>query len=96
MSKSDREACKAQLLGQISQQRKDLSKASHDWLVVTAPYDHSWLTLYRLRRWITLGSSVIAIWSTRHPRKSIHWLRKSFKIWGIWRLVRHSLFNRAR
>ncbi|MDU4169976.1 MAG: YqjK family protein, partial [Citrobacter freundii] len=41
-SKVERQQRKAQLLGQIQQQRLDLSATRRDWLEATEVYDRGW------------------------------------------------------
>ncbi|MFS2221219.1 YqjK-like family protein [Pantoea sp. B65] len=91
MSHRDRQRRKAQLLGIVQQQRLDLSAARRDWLAATARYDHGWLTLVSLRRYLLLGSSAMAIWSARNPSFLMRWLRRGFGLWSTWRLIRNNL-----
>ena len=37
------------------------------------------------------GSSVMAIWSVRHPNMLIRWARRGFGAWSAWRLVKATL-----
>lgn len=66
-SKVERERRKAQLLSQIQQQRLDLSASRREWLETTGAYDRRWNMLLSLRSWALVGSSVMAIWTIRHP-----------------------------
>ena len=66
-SKVERERRKAQLLSQIQQQRLDLSASRREWLEATGAYDRRWNMLLSLRSWALVGSSVMAIWTIRHP-----------------------------
>ncbi len=66
-SKGEREKRKALLLSQIQQQRLDLSASRRDWLETTGAYDRGWNTVLSLRSWALVGSSVMAIWTIRHP-----------------------------
>ncbi len=91
MSRRKREVRKARLLSQIRQQRLDLSAARRDWFAVTGRYDHGFMTLLNLRRWITVGSGLMAIWSVRHPRGLFRWARRGVGLWSTWRLVRNRL-----
>ncbi|MCU5771813.1 YqjK-like family protein [Erwiniaceae bacterium BAC15a-03b] len=95
MSQRERQQRKAELLGRVQQQRLDLSAARRDWLAHTARYDHGWLTLISLRRYLLLGSSALAIWTTRNTRRKsgflLRWARRGFGIWSTWRLIRKNL-----
>jgi hypothetical protein len=96
-SRRDREARKARLLNEIQQQRLDLSAARRDWLMTTAQYDRSWLTFVSMRRYLAIGSSILAIWTVRKPRKShflLRWTKRGFGLWSSWRLVRKNLPQR--
>ena len=78
-SKVERERRKAQLLSQIQQQRLDLSA------------DRRWNMLLSLRSWALVGSSVMAIWTIRHPNMLVRWARRGFGVWSAWRLVKTTL-----
>jgi len=90
-SKSERHSHKAYLLSQIQQQRLDLSAARRDWLAVTRSYDRSWNTILSLRSWALVGSSVMAIWTVRHPNMLVRWARRGFGVWSAWRLVKATI-----
>lgn len=90
-SKVERERRKAQLLSQIS---------NNGWifppLVVNgwrqqALYDRRWNMLLSLRSWALVGSSVMAIWTIRHPNMLVRWARRGFGVWSAWRLVKTTL-----
>jgi hypothetical protein len=89
--KSDRQQRKAFLLSQIQQQRLDLSASRRDWLAVTRSYDRGWNTFLSLRSWALVGSSVMAIWTVRHPNLLVRWARRGFGAWTAWRLVKSTL-----
>ena len=72
-SKVERERRKAQLLSQIQQQRLDLSASRREWLEATGAYDRRWNMLLSLRSWALVGSSVMAIWTIRHPNMLVRW-----------------------
>lgn len=72
-SKVERERRKAQLLSQIQQQRLDLSASRREWLETTGAYDRRWNMLLSLRSWALVGSSVMAIWTIRHPNMLVRW-----------------------
>ena len=90
-SRSERQREKAFLLSQIQQQRIDLSAGSRDWLEATHAYDRGWNTFLSLRSWALVGSSVMAIWTVRHPNMLIRWARRGFGAWSAWRLVKATL-----
>jgi hypothetical protein len=90
-SKTERLKRKAYLLSEIQQQRLDLSACRRDWLEVTHAYDRGWSTLLSLRSWALVGSSVMAIWSVRHPSMLVRWARRGFGVWSAWRLVKTTL-----
>ncbi|KAB8311866.1 hypothetical protein EH228_09110 [Erwinia endophytica] len=85
---------KAGLLRQIQQQRLDLSAEKKLWLESTARYDHGWQKLVGLRRYMAVGSGLMAIWSIRHPRFITRWARRGFSAWSTWRMVRNYLPHR--
>lgn len=87
-SKVERERRKAQLLSQIQQQRLDLSASRREWLEATGAYDRRWNMLLSLRSWALVGSSVMAIWTIRHPNMLVRWARRGFGVWSAWRLVK--------
>jgi hypothetical protein len=90
-STTERRKRKAYLLSQIQQQRLDLTACRRDWLEVTRSYDHGWNTLLSLRSWVLVGSSVMAVWSVRHPSMLVRWARRGFGAWSAWRLVKSTL-----
>jgi hypothetical protein len=89
--KAERLKRKALLLSQIQQQRLDLTGARRDWLETTGVYDRGWNTLLSLRSWALVGSSVMAVWSVRHPSLLIRWAKRGLGLWSVWRLVRSTL-----
>ncbi|EMS1306536.1 YqjK-like family protein [Salmonella enterica] len=80
-SKGEREKRKALLLSQIQQQR----------LETTGAYDRGWNTVLSLRSWALVGSSVMAIWTIRHPNMLVRWAKRGLGIWSAWRLVKTTL-----
>ncbi|EHC75040.1 Inner membrane protein YqjK [Salmonella enterica subsp. enterica serovar Montevideo str. S5-403] len=103
-SKGEREKRKALLLSQIQQQRLDLSasrrdwrldlsasRRRRDWLETTGAYDRGWNTVLSLRSWALVGSSVMAIWTIRHPNMLVRWAKRGLGIWSAWRLVKTTL-----
>ncbi|MGL4725408.1 MAG: YqjK-like family protein [Scandinavium sp.] len=90
-SKLELQKRKACLLSQIQQQRLDLSASRRDWMEATGVYDRGWNTLLNLRSWALVGSSIMAIWSVRHPRFLVRWGRRGFGAWSAWRLVKSTL-----
>jgi len=89
--KAERQKRKAYLLSQIQQQRLDLSASRRDWVEATHRFDRGWNTVLSLRSWALVGSSVMAIWSVRHPNMLIRWARRGFGAWSAWRLVKTTL-----
>jgi len=94
--KHERERRKAWLLSNIQQQRLDLSASRRDWLDATGAYDRGWNTLLSLRSWAVVGSSVMAIWSVRHPNFLLRWAKRGFGAWSAWRLVQTTLRQQQR
>lgn len=90
-SRQQREQRKAQLLSQIQQQRLDLAASRRDWLDATGAYDRGWSTLQSLRSWALVGSSVVALWSVRHPSTLMRWTKRGLSAWSVWRLVKNTL-----
>lgn len=90
-SKVERQKRKALLLSQIQQQRLDLSAGRRDWLEATDSWDRGWNTLISLRSWALVGSSIMAIWTIRHPNLLVRWAKRGFGIWSAWRLVKSTI-----
>lgn len=90
----ERDKRKAVLVQQIQQQRLDLSAGKKSFLTLTARYDRSWLTLMSLRRYVAVGSGLIAIWSVRHPRTLTRWAKRGMGLWSSWRMIRNFLPRR--
>lgn len=84
----ERDERKAELLRQIQQQRLDLSADKVFWLERTARYDRGWLTLVNLRRYVAVGSGLMAVWSVRNPRFITRWAKRGLGLWSTWRVVR--------
>lgn len=91
MSDREREKRKALLLSRIQQQRLDLSAGTRDWLEATSVYDRGWNTLVSLRSYALVASSVMAIWTVRHPSFLMRWARRGFGAWSAWRLIRNTV-----
>ena len=104
--KGERAQRKARLLREIQQQRLDLSASRRDWLdkrrlinpparghgqKATGAYDRGWNTLLSLRSWALVGSSVMAVWTIRHPNLLVRWARRGVGLWSAWRLVKKTL-----
>lgn len=89
--KAERERRKAYLLSEIQQQRLDLSASRRDWLEATGAYDRHWNILLSLRSWALVGSSVMAIWTIRHPNMLVRWAKRGLGAWSAWRLVKTTL-----
>ncbi|HEY3590393.1 MAG TPA: YqjK-like family protein [Buttiauxella sp.] len=96
MSDRERAKRKAFLLSQIQQQRLDLSAGRRDWLEATGGYDRGWNTLVSMRRYALAASSVMAIWTVRHPSFMMRWARRGFGAWSAWRLVRNTIQQQSR
>lgn len=94
MSRREREQRKADLLRLIQQQRLDLSAECRDWLYATERFDRGWLQLVSLRRYFAIGSSLMALWSVRHPRRMGRWVRRGLGAWSTWRMIRSRLPQR--
>lgn len=88
---SERDRRKALLLSRIQQQRLDLSAGKRDWLEATAAWDRGWLTVMSLRSYALIASSVMAVWTVRHPSFLMRWARRGFGAWSAWRLIRNTV-----
>lgn len=51
--------------------------------------------LLSLRSWALVGSSVMAIWTIRHPNMLVRWARRGFGVWSAWRLVKTTSSNNS-
>ena len=67
------------------------SATRREWLEATGAYDRRWNMLLSLRSWALVGSSVMAIWTIRHPNMLVRWARRGFGVWSAWRLVKTTL-----
>ncbi|CNI42596.1 YqjK-like family protein [Yersinia pekkanenii] len=85
---------KAALLREIQQQRLDLANSTAHWIDVTAPYDRVWAQIVSMRKYLIVGSSLVALYSIRHPSKLIRWSRRAASVWGTVRLFRSTFFLR--
>ncbi|ANI30217.1 cell division protein FtsH [Yersinia entomophaga] len=85
---------KEKLLRQIEQQRLDLANSAAHWIEVTAPYDRGWLKILEMRKFLVLGSSLIAVYGVRHPSRMIRWSRRALSAWGTFRLFRRTFSSR--
>ncbi len=54
----------------------DLAEHKSLWLEKTERIDRGWQTVFGLRRYLVLGSSVMALYGIRHPSKMIRWSRR--------------------
>ena len=54
----------------------------------TERIDRGWQTVFGLRRYLVLGSSVMALYGIRHPSKMIRWSRRAFGAWSAIRLFK--------
>ena len=69
----------------------DRQLLEEEWLETTGAYDRRWNMLLSLRSWALVGSSVMAIWTIRHPNMLVRWARRGFGVWSAWRLVKTTL-----
>jgi len=53
----------------------------------TVRIDRSWQMVFGLRRYLVLGSVLMALYGIRHPIKLIRWSRRTFGAWGAIRLL---------
>lgn len=89
-----KQAKKLQLLHRVRQQRQDLSWEVEDWLVATARYDRGWQKLVSLRKYMVAGSSLIALYSLRHPSRLVLWTKRALGMLGTVKVLRNALGNR--
>lgn len=82
------------LLKQIQQQRLDLSASRRDFLLSTAQYDRGWLKFLGMRRYLAIGSGVLALWTVRRPGKLLRLAKRGFGLWSTWRAVKAALPQR--
>ncbi len=85
---------KAILLRQIEQQRLDLANSTAHWIEVTAPYDSGWAKIVSMRKYLMVGSSLVALYGIRHPSKIVRWSRRAVSVWGSIRLFRNTFLLR--
>ncbi|ANS44929.1 YqjK-like family protein [Serratia inhibens] len=85
---------KEKLIRQIQQQRLDLAENKTLWLEKTERIDRGWQTLFGLRKYLVVGSSVMALYGIRHPSKLIRWSRRAFGIFGTIRLIQKTFSSK--
>lgn len=85
---------KAALLREIQQQRLDLANCAAHWIEVTAPYDRGWAQIVGMRKYLMIGSSLLALYGVRHPSKFIRWSRRAVSAWGTIQLFRRTFLLR--
>ncbi|WP_145507518.1 YqjK-like family protein [Yersinia alsatica] len=85
---------KAALLQEIQQQRLDLANSAAHWLEVTAPYDRGWAKIVGMRKYLMVGSGIVALYGIRHPSKLVRWSRRVVSVWGTIRLFRSTFLLR--
>ena len=88
MSIPNRAIEKVRIMRKIERQRQELSRAGDDWLDATAKIDRGWVKLVDMRKYLVVGSSLIAVYGIRHPSMIVRWSRRAFGIWGTVRLFR--------
>lgn len=93
MSTPDRVIEKVKLLRQIDTQRAELAAGCVEWLDATAKVDRGWVTLIDMRKYLVLGSSVLAIYGIRHPSSVVRWSRRALSIWGTVQLFRRNFMK---
>ncbi|MDU6410120.1 MAG: YqjK-like family protein [Yersiniaceae bacterium] len=94
MRPRERHAEKLRLLYLIQEQRADLTDECDQWLVATAPYDRGWIKLMGMKKYLAIGSSLMAVYTARHPNKVMQWGRRAVGIWGTVKLIRNTLSPR--
>lgn len=88
MSIPNRAIEKVRIMRKIERQRQELSRAGDDWLDATAKIDRGWVKLVDMRKYLVVGSSLIAVYGIRHSSVIVRWSRRAFGIWGTVRLFR--------
>ena len=88
MSIPDRAIEKVRILRKIERQRYELSQTGADWLEATAKIDRAWVKIVDMRKYLVVGSSLVAVYGIRHPSVIVRWSRRAFGIWGTVRLFR--------
>lgn len=93
MNTPDRAIEKVKLLRKIERQRVELSAGRDEWLAATAKVDRGWVKLIDMRKYLVLGSSVLAIYGIRHPSKVVRWSRRAFGLWSTVQLIRSNFIK---
>lgn len=88
MSIPNRAIEKVRILRKIERQRDELSQTGDDWLDATAKIDRAWVKIVDMRKYLVVGSSLVAVYGIRHPSVIVRWSRRAFGIWGTVRLFR--------
>lgn len=96
MSRSRRQLAedKALLLARIQQQRLELAQEKRRWLTTANHYDRYWRQLVGLRRYLLLGSGVLAVLGVRHRGRLLVWGRRAVKVWGVVNVFRSAFSPR--
>jgi len=94
MSHQHTRIAKAHLIRKIQQQRLDLASEKQQWLNATAGYDRSWNTLLNLRKYLIAGSSLLALYTIRHPSRLVRWTKRALGLLGTIKLIRSTLLTR--
>lgn len=85
---------KEALLREIQQQRLDLANSTARWVEVTAPFDRGWAQIVGMRKYLMVGSSLVALYGVRHPSKLLRWSRRAISVWSTIQLVRSTFLSR--
>ncbi|CAI0997468.1 Uncharacterised protein [Serratia grimesii] len=85
---------KEKLINKIQQQRLDLADNKTLWLEKTERIDRGWQTIFGLRKYLVVGSSVMALYGVRHPSKLIRWSRRAFAAVSTIRLIQKTFSSK--
>ncbi|PPI88506.1 hypothetical protein CRV09_02300 [Candidatus Pantoea edessiphila] len=77
------------ICSKISDQRLDLSNLKNELNIKTVNYDNCWFNFINIKKYLLIGSIVLAIWSIRiHKLKSLFRLvRLSLGFWKAYRAI---------
>ncbi|PPI87821.1 hypothetical protein CRV12_02380 [Candidatus Pantoea edessiphila] len=78
------------ICSEIHNQRVNLSKLKSELMLKTKKYDNCWLTLLDMQKYLLIGTSILAIWSTRARKFNslIRLMRYGFGLWNVWKTIR--------
>ncbi|TKI06936.1 YqjK-like family protein [Martelella alba] len=79
---------KAMLIARIHRQRQEMSAAKDQWLHATSRFDRGWVRVLHWRKYLVVGSSLLALYNIRHPSRMVRWTKRLISVIGTLKLLR--------